>query len=481
MEIRVRNRIGGDLVDSSNAVLLERRDPAYRSRTVSVAPDSSEADVTSAVDAAREAAESWGRTTPSERAEILGAAADIVRSRIDAIAAELVAEQGKPYADAAYEVSRVPRNFDLYAGEAYRLTGTTFPTDDTRLVYSELRPVGVVGVITPWNFPLNLASRKIGAALAAGNTVVFKPSPLTPLMGERLAAALHDAGLPGGVLNVVHGHAAGAHLVADRRVDAITFTGSTATGRKIHSAMEIGRRVQLELGGKNPIVVLADADLNVAAELVAKSAFVMSGQACTGAGRVLVEESVHDDLVDRVVQHAQAYKLGPGDTPGVTMGPLINDQAVHEMTEVVARAQAAGATVRYGGRAPLDDGLVEGSFFSPTVLTDVEAGTEIATREVFGPVIGFERVLGLDEAITSANSVEYGLSAAICTSNLGHAQRFIDGVQAGMIRVNRPTAGSTYNTPFGGIKQSGTGMHREALGPTVMDFFTSLRTVSISA
>ena len=250
----------------------------------------------------------------------------------------MVAEEGKPIADAKMEASRTPRNLELYAGEAYRLTGATFPSDDTPLVYSVLDPVGVVGVITPWNFPLNLASRKIGPALAAGNTVVFKPSPMTPLMGDRLAAAFIDAGLPDGVLNVVHGFDAGAHLVADDRVAAITFTGSTATGRKIHAAVGLGRRVQLELGGKNPIIVLADADLDAAATVVARSSFSLTGQACTGAGRILVDAAVHDALVDKVVALAAAHVVGRGDAAGVTLGPLIDANAVDAMRTTVATA-----------------------------------------------------------------------------------------------------------------------------------------------
>jgi acyl-CoA reductase-like NAD-dependent aldehyde dehydrogenase len=344
-------------------------------------------------------------------------------------------------------------------------------------VYSTRDPVGVVGVITPWNFPLNMASRKIGPALAAGNTVVFKPSPMTPWMGERLAAAFIDAGLPPGVLNVVHGFAAGAHITGDERVDAVTFTGSNATGQKIHAAMGLGRRVQLELGGKNPVVVLADADLDAAANVVARSSFSLSGQACTGAGRVLVDGRVHDELLDKVVTLAAAYRIGPGDQPDVTMGPLVDQGAVDAMIEAVAAAGREGATVVCGGAAVVDGDLARGCFFPPTVLVDVEPAHRLAQDEVFGPVIGFERIDGLEHAIESANGVRYGLSAAVCTRDIGAAQRFAAEVQAGMVRVNRPTVGAAFNAPFGGVKQSGTGTHKEQLGPTVMDFYTVSRTV----
>lgn len=473
----VQNRIGGSQADASDGATFERRNPADRDDLVSVAPESSVADVAAAVAAAREALVSWRRTTPSARADLLTKASRNLAERAPSIAAEMVREEGKPLGDATIEASRTPKNLELYAGEAYRLTGTTFPSDDTPLVYSTRDPIGVVAVITPWNFPLNLASRKIGPALAAGNTVVFKPSPMTPLMGERLAAAFVDAGLPPGVLNVVHGSAAGGHLVHDEGVAAVTFTGSNVTGQKIHAAVGIGRRVQLELGGKNPIVVLADADLDAAAAVVVRSSFALTGQACTGAGRILADRAVHDELLEKVVALAGAYVIGPGDAPGVTMGPLIDAAAVAAMQRWVATAIGDGASVVCGGEPVTDGGLARGNFFPPTILANVEPGTALATEEVFGPVVGFERVDGLAHAIESANSVRFGLSAAICTRDMAAAQRFASEIQAGMVRVNRPTVGAAFNAPFGGVKQSGTGTHKEQLGPTVMDFYTVSRTV----
>jgi alpha-ketoglutaric semialdehyde dehydrogenase len=477
MTREVLNVIGGEHVDAADGATFERRNPARSDEVVSVAPESTADDVAAAVVAARDGLARWRRSTPTERAEVLGRAGRLLAERAAALAEEMVAEEGKPLADARNEAGRTPRNLELYAGEAYRLAGATFPSDDTPLVYSVLDPVGVVAVITPWNFPLNLASRKIGPALAAGNAVVFKPSPMTPLMGDRLAEAFVDAGLPAGVLNVVHGSAAGAHLVASRGVDAVTFTGSTAVGRLIHAASHLGQRLQLELGGKNPVIVLADADLDAAADVVARSSFSLSGQACTGAGRVLVEDAVHDRLVDAVVARAQRLVVGPGDRDGVTMGPLIDERAIEAVDRAVSTAVADGAQVVTGGVRLTDGELAGGWFYPPTVLAEVKPGTAMASEEVFGPVIGFERVASLDEAIASANDVEYGLSAAICTGSLAAAQRFAGDIEAGMVRVNRPTVGAAFNAPFGGIKQSGTATHREQLGPTVMDFYTVSRTV----
>lgn len=472
-----RNIIGGERVGASDGTTFQRHNPARAGDVVSVAPDSTADDVRAAVDAALDGLAAWRRFTPTARADVLARASRLLAERADAIAAEMVAEEGKPLADARNEASRTPKNLELYAGEAYRLTGATFPSDDTPLVYSVLDPVGVIAVITPWNFPLNMASRKIAPALAAGNTVVFKPSPMTPWMGERLATAFLDAGLPPGVLNVVHGFEAGAHLVADQRVGAITFTGSTAVGRRIHDTSRLGQRLQLELGGKNPVVVLDDADVEAAADVVARSSFSLTGQACTGAGRILVHESIHDQLVDAVVTRAERYVLGAGDVDGVTMGPLIDERALGAMDAAVSTAVGDGATVVTGGVRAAGAGLDTGWFFPPTLLVDVAPGSALACEEVFGPVIGVERIGSLDEAIASANAVDYGLSAAICTRSLTAAQRFAAEVEAGMVRVNRPTVGAAFNAPFGGIKQSGTATHREQLGPTVMDFYTVSRTV----
>lgn len=477
MTFEVHNRIAGEQRPASDGGVFERFDPARSTTLVSVAPESTASDVADAVSAAAGAAAAWRASTPSQRADILTKAARLLAERADTIAAEMVAEEGKPLADARNEAGRTPRNLELYAGEAYRLTGATFPSDDTPLVYSTRDPIGVVGVITPWNFPLNMASRKIGPALAAGNTVVFKPSPMTPWMGERLAAAFTDAGLPDGVLNVVHGFGAGAHLVSDERVAGITFTGSNATGAKIHAAVGLGRRVQLELGGKNPVVVLADADLAAAASIVARSSFSLTGQACTGAGRIIVDRRIHDDLLERVVALASAYVLGRGDRPGVTMGPLVDANALAAMESAVSAAVADGASVVCGGARASGEGVDDGWFFPPTILAGVRAGSALSCNEVFGPVVGFEQVDGIDEAIESANDVAYGLSAAVCTRDIASAQRCAAQLEAGMVRINRPTVGAAFNAPFGGIKQSGTATHKEQLGPTVMDFYTVSRTI----
>lgn len=481
MEV-VHNRIGGQTRPASGDATFERRNPADDREVVSSAPESTRDDVTAAVDAASKAFGAWRGTGPGERAALLERAAAILDEQAADNARDMVREEGKPLGPASNEASRTPDNLRLYAGEAYRLAGATFPADDPdATVYTVRDPVGVVGVITPWNFPLNLASRKIGPALAAGNTVVFKPSPMTPLMGERLGAAFDEAGFPPGVVNVVHGFDAGRFLVEDERVAAITFTGSTATGARIHAAIGLGRRAQLELGGNNPVVVLADADLDAAAEVVARSSFSLTGQACTGAGRILVDGAVHDELLERVTALAEAHVLGSGLDDGVTMGPLVDERALESMVQAVEASVDAGARVVTGGQRATGDGLDHGWFFPATILVDVDPSMYVACNEVFGPVVGFERVGSLDEAIERGNASEYGLTASVCTTDLRSAQRFVREIQAGMVKVNRPTVGASFNAPFGGIKRSGTATHKEQLGPTVMDFYTQTRTVFLGA
>lgn len=478
--VEVPNRIGGE-ARPNRGPTNERRDPADDRTVVSVAPETDAATVVAAVAAAAEAARSWGRTTAGERSQLLEGAAAALEARHNDVAAILTAEEGKPLADARNEVARSVRNLRLFAGEALRLRGATFAADEPGVsVTSVVGPIGVVGVITPWNFPASLATRKIGAALAAGNTVVWKPSPVTPAVSDRIAEAFEDAGFPAGVVNVVHGNAAGATLVGDERVAGITFTGSTATGRRIQAAVGVGRRTQLELGGNNPVAVLADADLDRAADVVARSSFSLTGQACTGAGRLLVDAAVHDDLVERVVAAAHRYVLGAGTSPGVTMGPLVDGTSLARMEEVTAAAEGAGAKVVCGGGRTTGDGLDHGWFFPPTLLVDVTPDMALAAEEVFGPVVGIERIDGLDEAIERANATPYGLAAAVCTTNLAAAQRFAAEVDAGMVKVNRPTIGAAFAAPFGGVKASGTGVFKEQLGPGVMDFHLTVRTVEIA-
>jgi aldehyde dehydrogenase (NAD+) len=346
-------------------------------------------------------------------------------------------------------------------------------------VFTTRTPVGVVAAITPWNFPLNIPSRKLGPALAAGNGVVFKPSEVTPRSGQRLVEALVEAGVPAGALALVHGHAeVGRALVADPRVGAVTFTGSTAVGEAIHSTVSASVRCQLEMGGKNALVVAEDADLDRAAGIIAKGAFGLSGQACTGTSRVIVFESVKEALLDRVMERAQAAVVGNGLDQGVTMGPLANRAQWDKYKDFVTSSGRTGARLEMPLREPQLDG---GYFAHPAIFSEVEPDARLAQEEVFAPVLAFITVASYDEAVKVANNTIYGLSAGIVTSSMATAMSFARDIEAGVVKVNQATNGMAMNAPFGGVKMSSTQTYKEQAGSTMMHFYTTDRTVYFSS
>lgn len=474
------NFIGGEWTGSRSGRTNERRNPADARDVVSAAPDSTPDDVRDAVNVVATGYHEWAERAPEARAEVLYRAADILAAQADSIAEELVREEGKTRAEALNETRRTPANLRMYAGEALRLSGQTFASARSALVLSTRRPVGVVAAITPWNFPLNIPSRKLGPALAAGNGVVFKPSEVTPLIGQRLVEALVEAGVPGGALALVHGGAeVGAALVGDERVAAITFTGSYAVGTAIHAASSPTQRCQLEMGGKNAVVVLDDADVERAGDIIVRGAFGLSGQACTGTSRVIVHESVYDDLLTRVVKEAAQRRIGNGLDAGVDMGPLATAAQVEKVHHYVEIGGAEGARLRAGGE-PLDAEHQHGYFVRPVVFADVNPGSRLAQDEVFGPVLGFSRVGSLEEAIAAANNSQYGLSAGIVTRDLERALAFAHRIEAGVVKVNQATTGVAMNAPFGGIKHSSTQTYKEQAGETMMHFYTVDKTVYLN-
>jgi acyl-CoA reductase-like NAD-dependent aldehyde dehydrogenase len=483
----VRNLVDGAWVESVSGRTRERRNPADTREVVCTFPESDAKDADAAVSAVAAGWQEWADTPPERRARVLEAAADVLERDRDRLVEQLVREEGKTRAEAAIEVSRTPANLRFYAGEALRTAGVTVPTGDGSLVFTLRGPVGVVAAITPWNFPLNIPSRKLGPALAAGNGVVFKPSDVTPWLGQWLVDALLEGGLPTGAIAVLHGGAEVAQaLVADERVDAVTFTGSTAVGEAIHRAVPASRRTQLEMGGKNPVVVLEDADLDRAAGLIAKGAFGLSGQACTGTSRVIVHADVHDGLLDRLAAKAAALRVGPGLTPGVDMGPQATERQKETVLGYVRRALDDGARLVVGGpQADTQDLATEelrhGHFLRPTIFTDVDARSELATEEVFGPVLAVLKAGDLDEALRLADATRFGLSAGIVTADVGRALAFARRVTAGLVKVNQPTTGQAMNAPFGGLKDSSTQTSKEQAGDAMMAFYTVDKTVYLSA
>lgn len=476
--VQCANFVGGEWTGARDGRTYDRENPADLSEVVATAPDSSAADVDEAVAHVAQGFQGWAATPPEKRADVLIRAADLIEERAEDLAVELVREEGKTLAEARLETSRTPQNLRMYAGEALRLYGESITDASGSLVVTIRKPVGVVAAITPWNFPLNIPSRKLGPALAAGNGVVFKPSELTPVLGQRLVEALLEAGVPSGALALVHGHAeVGKALVGDPRVSAVTFTGSTAVGEQIHASIKPWVRSQLEMGGKNALVVWEDADLDRAAALIAKGAFGLSGQACTGTSRVVVHESVANGLLDRVMELARATSIGDGMTPGVTMGPLASaaqSQKYHDYLKV-GRDEATLET-------PTHDCAPEGGHFvRPAIFSDVAPTSRLAQEEVFSPILAFLTVSSLDEAIGVVNDSFYGLSAGIVTGRLDVALRFANEVEAGLVKVNQPTSGMAMNAPFGGMKKSSTQTFKEQAGSTLMSFYTHEKTAYFTA
>ncbi|TRW81736.1 aldehyde dehydrogenase family protein [Mycolicibacterium sp. 018/SC-01/001] len=475
------NFVDGAWVPAASGATFVRRNPADPIDVIGSFPASAAEDVRTAVDMLVKAAPEWAATSPEGRATILERAAAQLESRSDQLIEELVREEGKTIAEATMEVSRTPMNLRFYAAEATRCGGTTYPAAGQTLLYTLREPVGVVGAITPWNFPLNIPSRKVGPALAVGNPVLFKPSELTPLMGQRLVEALLAGGLPPTAIALIQGDGkAGAAVAADERVAAVTFTGSTQVGRKIHAQVGPHRRVQLEMGGKNPVVVAADADPERAAALIVKGAFGLSGQACTGTSRVIVTEANHDAVLAAVVAKTEALRVGPGDRADVDMGALASAEQVEKFDRYVRSGIDDGASLLCGGTAVTVADRPGGYFVRPAVFADAAPGMRIVTDEVFGPLLAVQRAASLDEAVNLANATEFGLSASIVTGDLAVAQMFARASRTGLVKINQPTTGMAMNAPFGGYKASSTATFKEQAGASMMEFYLTEKTVYLT-
>ncbi|MGH8783748.1 MAG: aldehyde dehydrogenase family protein [Cupriavidus necator] len=472
------NHIDGEWAACQSGRTFDNVNPADTADIVGRFQASAAVDAQAAVAAAAAAFAGWKKTPVGKRAAILNRAADHLEANADSIAAELTREEGKALALARDEVLRSAQTLRFYAVEGQTFTGEVYPNDDPdQLVYSQREPLGVVTVIAPWNFPVSIPARKIAPALVTGNTVVFKPSSEAPLSGYRLAEALVKAGLPKGVLNFITGSAAeiGAAITEAPAVRAISFTGSSRAGEQIHRAVPLTTRTQMELGGKNPLIVMEDADLDRAVDLTIKGGFSLSGQACTGTSRVLVAESVKAAYTERLLAKVATLKVGSGMTAGMDLGPL----ASHKQLETVLRYIDIGkseATLLCGGARLSGGDFDKGYYVAPTVFTDVTQQMRIAREEIFGPVIAILGFTDYADAIAKANDTEYGLAAAIVTSNPRYIHHFATDIEAGTVKVNRTTTGNLVNAPFGGVKRSSTSTFRES-GRTGLEFYTQVKTV----
>ncbi len=442
--------------------------------------EGSAAEVAAAVEAAARAQPGWGRSTPLARAEALEAIAAVILARRTELADLLAREEGKTLAEATGEVGRAAQIFRYFAAEALRPAGEYQHSIRPEVEVEVMRePVGVVGLITPWNFPLVIPAWKIAPALAFGNSVVFKPAELVPGCAWALTQIISRVGLPAGVFNLVMGRGAevGAALVAQPAVAAVSFTGSVATGRAILAACaQRGAKVQLEMGGKNALVVLADADLEVAVRAALEGAYFATGQRCTASSRLLVETAVHDRFVGALKHAMRAQVVGDARAAGTTIGPVVDERQLEQDLRYLELGQREGGRLVEGGATITRDR--PGYYLTPALLTETTNAQRINQEEVFGPVASVVRVSGYEEALESTNASPFGLCAGICTGSLKYARHFQQHADVGMVMVNLPTAGIDYNAPFGGRKASGYGA-KELAG--AREFYTQSKTAYIRA
>ncbi|HYT51167.1 MAG TPA: aldehyde dehydrogenase family protein [Gaiellaceae bacterium] len=475
-----QNYIGGEWVEAASGETFETISPAT-GETLGVFPRSSAEDVDHAVAAAKAAWDEWRLVPAPERGQVLYRFANLLTDQKDDLTDLMTREMGKVKAEAGGDVQEAI-DMSLYmAGEGRRLFGQTTPSElRDKFNMSVRAPIGVVGVITPWNFPIAIPSWKIAPALVCGNTIVFKPATDTPLLGERFVELLVEAGLPDGAINIVHGGggAVGDRLVRHPDVRVITLTGSRETGVEVmRNAAEGLKHIHLELGGKNAIIVLDDADLDLAVEGIVWSAFGTSGQRCTAASRVIVQEGVYEEVQSRLVGAAERLRLGVGWDDDTDVGPVINKlslEKIHSYTEI---GKGEGAKLLTGGEVATGNGLDKGFYYTPTIFGDVDPQMRIAQEEIFGPTTALIRVKDFDEAIRVSNGIRFGLSSSIFTRDVNKVFRAMRDLQAGITYINAGTIGAEVHLPFGGTKDTGNG-HREA-GQAALDVFTEWKSIYV--
>jgi aldehyde dehydrogenase (NAD+) len=467
-------------VDAASGDTFDSTSPAD-GELIGTFPKSGPEDVDRAVAAAKEAFEDWRLVPAPRRGEILFRFAQLLVEHKAELTDLMTHEMGKVSAEAGGDVQEAIDMSYYMGGEGRRLFGQTTPSElRDKFNMSVRMPIGVIGVITPWNFPIAIPSWKIAPALVAGNTVVFKPASDTPALGQRFVEILDEAGVPKGVVNIVHGGggAVGDRLVRHPGVPVITLTGSRETGVTVmRNAADHLKRIHLELGGKNAIIVMEDADLDLALDGILWSAFGTSGQRCTAASRVIVHESLYDALAGRLVERAEALRLGPGWEDDTDVGPVINGAALEKIHAYTQVGIDDGATLLTGGEIAREGDLSKGFYYRPTIFGDVEPEMRIAQEEIFGPTLSLIRVKDETEAIKVSNGIRYGLSSSIFTQDVNRAFRAMRDLEAGITYVNAGTIGAEVHLPFGGVKETGNG-HREA-GQAALDVYTEWKSVYV--
>jgi len=474
-----RNYVGGQWVECKSKKTVPNINPADTDEVVGLFQASAAEDVIEACDTAAKAQPAWAALPAPRRGEYLFKAAEILESRLAQLGEDMTREEGKTLPEGKAEVKRAINIFRYFGGEGARQFSYQIPSErENVFCYTMRKPLGVVGLITPWNFPSAIPAWKMAPALVGGNTVVIKPASLAPLSALRLVEALHEAGIPGGAINYVTGGggAIGNALVEHRAIRAVSFTGSCEVGNTLYEKVARRKiRVQLEMGGKNPTVVLKDADLNYAADILVNGAFFSTGQKCTACSRAVIERAIYEPLVEILVAKTRKMKIGNGLEPGVDMGPAVDASQLETDLKYIEIAKQEGAKLLCGGHR-LTGGLYDkGYFVEPTIFGNVTPEMRIAQEEVFGPVLALMIAEDFDDAMRLANSARFGLSASIVSRDLTRVHQFINRIDAGLITVNLPTAGVEYQLPFGGTKESSFGMREQ--GPLALDFYTETRTV----
>jgi methylmalonic acid semialdehyde dehydrogenase len=476
-----RNFIGGKWIESTSSRTVENINPADTDDVIGSVRQATREEAKQAVEAAAAAFREW-RTTPAPaRGRIVARAARLMEDHKEELAQILTREEGKTIAESRGELQRSINVAEFCAGESRRMNGETIQSElAANFAYTIKQPLGVVACVTPWNFPVAIPVWKIAPALVAGNTVVFKPATLTPATGVRIVELFAEAGIPPGVLNLIigSGSEAGDEIINHKAVKAISFTGSNQVGIRLYEeASRRGAKVQCEMGGKNPVLIMEDADLDLAVESTAQGAFGSSGQRCTATSRAIVVNEIADEFVERIAKRAASMRIGAGADPATEMGPTVDEGQFKTVLDYIDIGKEDGATLVCGGSRATGDGLDKGFFVNPTVFDHVTSDMRIAREEIFGPVLSVLRARDFDEALQLANDCEYGLSSSIFTNDAVRVFRFVDEIETGMTHINSPTTGGEAHIPFGGIK--GTGIGDREQGSTALDFYTDLKVVYV--
>lgn len=477
--ITFQNFIDGNWTGAATEETSASINPAHPDEVVGYLQRSTIEDVDMAVEAARNAKQTWKKLSGAERGNFLYKIAEAMEKRHSEIAETMTREMGKTLPESKGETSRGIAILRYFAGEGMRKTGDVIPaTDSKALMYTTRVPLGVAGIITPWNFPVAIPIWKMAPALIYGNTVVIKPAQEASVTAAKIIECMEEAGLPAGVVNMVTGKGSvvGQRIIDHPQINGLSFTGSNGTGKRVaEGAVARGAKFQLEMGGKNPIIIADDAAVDEAVEATISGGLKSTGQKCTATSRVIVQAGIYEEFKTRLVERTKQLTVGDGMTEGTWMGPSVNEDQLNTVLSYIEKGKAEGATLLLGGKRPDDPELKDGFFVEPTIFEDVDSNMTIGQEEIFGPVLSLIKVDTIENAMEVANDVAFGLSASIFTKNIDNAFEFIEDIDAGLVRVNFETAGVELQAPFGGMKDSSSGGREQ--GTAAIEFFTSIKTV----